>query len=65
MSEAIISEDEVITSAVLEWRYVGAAKQAIRNARDKESSRDLRLDVRERLKGSAVRLPGYFGAAAQ
>ncbi len=26
VSEAIISEDEVITSAVLEWRYVGAAE---------------------------------------
>jgi hypothetical protein len=24
VSEAIISEDEVITSAVLEWRYIGA-----------------------------------------
>jgi hypothetical protein len=29
VSEAIISEDEVITSAVLEWRYVGAAEASL------------------------------------
>lgn len=33
VSETIISEDEVITSAELEWRYVGAAEASHRVAK--------------------------------